>query len=110
VAEEVLKQYGFSVVMAENGREAVERFRIHAQELVAVLLDLTMPLLGGQEAFEEIQHIRAEVPVVMSSGYTEQDVSTRFTGARPAAFLQKPYIHTDLVNKLRNVIKADRLA
>jgi PAS domain S-box-containing protein len=110
VAEEVLKQYGFSVVMAENGREAVERFRIHAQELVAVLLDLTMPLLGGQEAFEEIQHIRAEVPVVMSSGYTEQDVSTRFTGARPAAFLQKPYIHTDLVNKLRNVIKADHLA
>jgi PAS domain S-box-containing protein len=104
MAKDVLTEYGFSVVMAENGREAVEMFRTRAQDLVAVLLDLTMPVLNGQEAFEEIQQIRAEVPVVLSSGYTEQDASARFTGARPAAFIQKPYIHTDLLQKLRAVI------
>jgi PAS domain S-box-containing protein len=110
VAKEVLTEYGFSVNTAENGMEAVEMFRVHAQELVAVLLDLTMPIMSGQEAFEEMQKIRSEVPVVLSSGYTEQDVSQRFTGARPSAFIQKPYIHTDLLDKLRTVTEADQLA
>jgi signal transduction histidine kinase len=107
MAKEVLTEYGFSVVTAENGREAVEVFRTRAQDLVAVLLDLTMPVMNGQEAFEEIQQIRAEVPVVLSSGYTEQDVAGRFTGARPAAFIQKPYVHTELAQKLRAVIGPD---
>jgi len=61
--------------------------------------------MGGQEAFDEIQRIRQEVPVILSSGYTEQDVTSRFKGKRPAAFLQKPYLVPALVRKVHDVLQ-----
>jgi signal transduction histidine kinase/CheY-like chemotaxis protein len=110
VTKEVLTTFGFSVVLAENGRQAVEMFKEHQSSLSAVLLDLTMPIMSGLEVFNEIQKISPDVPVMLSSGYTEQDVSERFTGARPAGFIQKPYVHTELMSKLRGIIKPETVA
>jgi len=55
-------------MLAVNGKEAVDKFRDHAEEISAVLLDLTMPVMSGEEAFHEIQNIRPNVPIVLSSG------------------------------------------
>jgi CheY-like chemotaxis protein/two-component sensor histidine kinase len=105
VAKDVLETYGYKVIGASNGKEAVDQFQLHHEEIVAVLLDLMMPVMNGEEAYELIHAIRPDVPVVLSSGYTEQDVSERFAGKGPVAFIQKPYVLQDLAQKLRDVVE-----
>lgn len=104
VARESFESHGFNVLLAENGKEAVEKFRDNVDKIRAVLLDLTMPVMSGEEAFREIQSIRNDIPVVLSSGYTEQDAVDRFQGRTPAGFVQKPYVLTELVEKLRAIL------
>ena len=104
VARESFENHGFRVMLAVNGKEAVDKFRDHAEEISAVLLDLTMPVMGGEEAFREIQSIRSDVPIILSSGYTEQDVAKRFTGRGPAGFVQKPYAIAELTKKFHSLL------
>jgi CheY-like chemotaxis protein len=105
VAQDTLEQHGFTIVTAKNGKEAVEAFRSHANELVAVLLDLTMPMMNGEEAFEKFRGIRVGVPVILSSGYTEQGATAHFAGEKPTAFVQKPYSPETLLRALRGVLE-----
>jgi PAS domain S-box-containing protein len=104
VAGDVLKDRGFDVATASNGLEAVEVFKERVNEIQAVILDLTMPVMSGQEAFEQMAIINPNVPVILSSGYTEQDATLRFASRRPAAFIQKPYALPELLRKLHGVI------
>jgi PAS domain S-box-containing protein len=100
----VLQRYGYRVLTAVDGRDGVEVFRQHAAELNGVLLDMVMPNLGGEEAFLEMQQIRADVPVILISGYSEQDATKRFNGKPLAGFLQKPYTASMLREKLESVL------
>ena len=85
-----LAQHGFTVLEAEDGAEAVEIFEARAGEIGCILLDITMPRMSGQDAFEAIQRIRPGVPVVLMTGY-EQDIVSRFPESSLAGFLQKPF-------------------
>ncbi|MCP4639897.1 MAG: PAS domain S-box protein [bacterium] len=107
VAKETYEDCGFDVLTAVNGKEAVDLFKEHAKRIRAVLLDLTMPVMGGDEAFEAIHALRPDMPIILSSGYTEQDVSERFHGDSPTAFIQKPYVPSRLVNELRDILTRD---
>jgi PAS domain S-box-containing protein len=91
VAAAVLERRGFRVLTAENGSEGVKAFAEHADEVSAVLLDLLMPEMGGEEALDRIAGIRPGVPVVLSSGFDESEAARRLGGRRVAGFLQKPY-------------------
>jgi len=102
MAATALKRVGFDVVEASNGREGIEAFRRHASELRAVLLDLVMPVMGGEAALEAMMRIAPGVPVILSSGYEGDSQSLGITSGRP--FLQKPYTITELVEKVRNVV------
>jgi len=70
-AKTMLERYGYSVVLAENGREAVELYRVLADKIALILLDMTMPLMGGEETLRELKTIRPDVRVLLSSGYNE---------------------------------------
>jgi len=101
----VLPKCGLSVIMANDGREAVERFREHASTIAAVLLDLTMPGIGGVEALVEMRKIRPDTPIVLSSGYSAVDVAARFEGQEVDGFLQKPYEPEAVIQKLRELLE-----
>lgn len=105
VAKMTLEKSGFTVVTARDGEEAVAVFRDHVDEVVAVLLDMTMPRLSGEEAFREMRRIRADVPVLLSSGYNQQEAIGRFAGEGLAGFVQKPYRPQDLIDKVRSVLE-----
>jgi PAS domain S-box-containing protein len=107
-AKAMLERYGYSVVMAENGREAVELFRVLADKIAMVLLDMTMPVMGGEETFRELKQIRGDVRVVLSSGYNEAEAVRRFTGKGLAGFLQKPYSAVTLAEKVLSVLRDSR--
>jgi len=104
VTRRFLEKAGFQVFTAADGNEAIEVYRQHAGEIACVLLDLTMPNLDGEAAFQELRRIRQDVRVILSSGHTQSVAAKRFTEAGFAGFLQKPYRRADLVAKLRSVI------
>lgn len=91
VASRMLGRMGFEVVAVADGAAGVEHFRGHHEGLALVLVDLTMPQMGGVEAFAEMQAVSPRIPVVVMSGYSEQETLGMFSGARPRAFLQKPF-------------------
>ena len=91
LARTVLENSGFTVLTAQDGAAAIRVFQQHAGEVTAILLDLTMPAMNGEGTAAELQRIRAGVPIVISSGYSEQEVAGRFAGRGLAGFLQKPY-------------------
>ncbi len=87
----MLERLGFSVVTAADGRQAVELYRQRREEIALVVLDLTMPHLDGIEALAELRRVDPGVRVVLASGYSEEDVTSRFTGQSVEGVLQKPY-------------------
>ncbi len=107
VGSRMLEQAGFTVATAVDGVEAVEYFGHHADSVACVLLDLTMPRLGGEETYRELRKIRPDVPVILSSGYSEREVDERFEGQGIAGFVQKPYLAAELVSKVRAVVRVE---
>jgi PAS domain S-box-containing protein len=99
-----LEQFGFTVLSAADGQEGVELFAERADEVDLVLLDMTMPRMGGEEAFRELRKLRPRVPVILSSGYNEQDATARFAGKGLAGFIQKPYRPSELLARIREAL------
>ncbi len=108
VAKSILERFGFTVMPAENGREALEVFEQMHDQICLVILDLTMPIMNGEEALRQMKQTDPRIPVLLSSGYNEMEATQRFTGKGLAGFLQKPYSSTRLAKALTAVLgKAD---
>jgi len=69
-----------------------------------VLMDLTMPRMDGREAFQAMHDLDPSIPVVLSSGFTEQDSVQTLSGENPTAFIQKPYQIKELRQLLQRVL------
>ena len=91
VARRILESHGFSVVTVDDGQAGVEAVRAAPQRFVAVLMDLTMPKLDGIGALQRLRQFDPNVPVILVSGYDEQDVVARLSGTGVAGFLHKPF-------------------
>jgi PAS domain S-box-containing protein len=100
VTKRVLKLHGFDVLEAENGRRGIEVFGAHADSIGVVILDMTMPDMDGEETFRELKRVRADVRVLLSSGYSEQEAMEPFAGQGLAGFLQKPFNANQLAAKV----------
>jgi len=105
VAARILGSYGFDVILANDGREGVARFSERRAEIVAVLMDLTMPQMDGVDAFREIRSLDETMPVLLMSGYNEQDAVMRFAGKGLAGFVQKPFTVEMLRERLMSVLR-----
>lgn len=90
VLADVLESAGYGVLLARDGQEALDVFREQPDSIDCVLLDLSMPKLGGDEVFHELRKLRPDVRVILSSGFSEQEMLDRFQGAGLAGVLQKP--------------------
>ncbi len=87
----LLRSIGLQVVSACGGREAIDTFQEKADEISLVLLDVTMPDLNGDQVLVELRRTRPDLPVILSSGYTEHEMKHRFCFGDSTRFLQKPY-------------------
>ncbi|MGD0821948.1 MAG: PAS domain S-box protein [Desulfomonilia bacterium] len=105
LCKSMIERLGYKVMTACDGEEAVKIFRENASEIVCVILDLTMPRLDGMAAFDELRHIKADVKVILSSGYDEREATERFTGKGLAGFIKKPYQLSILRAELGRVLK-----
>ncbi len=105
VGRRMLERMGFDVLVAIDGREAVEIYQANADRIDCVLLDLTMPVMDGEQAFREMRKIRKDALVILASGYSEEDVLGRFRGEGLAGFLHKPYRFKILRSMIRDVLE-----
>jgi two-component system cell cycle sensor histidine kinase/response regulator CckA len=109
----VLNRMGFRTLMAENGRRALDLFQAHQfanhlseqDRIVCVLLDLTMPHMGGDEAYRALRAMQRDLRIIVTSGHSEQDVAPRFASKPFTSFLLKPYRPDDLRAALYAILK-----
>ena len=95
----VLESRGYAVLLAANGQEALDAVAAHS-EIAAVVLDLAMPVMPGDQAAPRLRLLRPELPILLSSGYPEREATRRFAAYGITAFLQKPYTSGVLLEKI----------
>ena len=104
VAQELLEAMGYRVLLARNGKEAVEVYRRHQEDVDIVLLDIVMPSMGGGQAYDMMKGINPNIKVLLSSGYTIDSEATKLIERGCDAFIQKPFTMKELSGKIREVL------
>jgi signal transduction histidine kinase/ActR/RegA family two-component response regulator len=104
VAKRLLESFGLTVHAVATGREAIERIAGAPQAVDAVLLDMTMPELSGPEVFVFLREIRSDLPVVLMSGYHEDELPPDVL-AGISGFIQKPFTPADLARRLQTAFE-----
>lgn len=104
ITKRMLEKLGFNVVLAGDLREAMRELDRH-DGLSAVILDLTMPTVDGQSAYDEIHRNYPQLPVLIATGYDVKRVTNRFPDLDASAFLQKPFPMHVLSSHLRDALK-----
>lgn len=99
--KDILEMEGLQVIAADDGAMGVQQYRDRAGEIELILLDLSMPNLGGEETFRQLRQINPDVRVILSSGYNQVEATRRFAGKGITGFLQKPYNATTLTQTIR---------
>jgi PAS domain S-box-containing protein len=105
LGKQILEESGYTVLVAENGREAVEIFQHNASKIATVLMDMAMPVMGGNEAFRLMRKIRPDVPIILMSGCSESSAREDVGASELTDFIQKPYSLALLVATVRASIE-----
>jgi PAS domain S-box-containing protein len=106
LARRALEEAGFSVVAAEDGRSGVDRFVARPGAFACVVADAGIPRLSGEEVVREVRALRADAPIVLMSGFPEEEGVARAAPGGPAVFLAKPFSPDDLCRSVRRAIEA----
>ncbi len=104
VGQAILEKSGYTVLTALDGEQAVKAFSTHKDEIQLVILDLSMPLLSGQEVLERIREIDSHVKVLVSSGYSESSEREELDALGATGYVPKPYTPTNLAQKVRDTL------
>ena len=106
LAQRVLTDEGYRVVIARDGFHALEIYKKLRDQIQLVILDFTMPIMDGAEVFSELRMINPQVPVVLSSGFTEQDKLKWMLSKGLRGFIPKPYSQQKLLSQIRSTLDA----
>jgi two-component system, cell cycle sensor histidine kinase and response regulator CckA len=101
----LLRDLGFEVIEVASGRDAIVEFARRAAEVRFVMLDVTMPDLSGDRVLGELRKLRPNIPVLLCSGYSEEEMRSRFDRKDMENFLQKPYLLSALKTHLRRLLR-----
>jgi PAS domain S-box-containing protein len=105
VAARVAERAGLTVLQASNGKEALEVYEQHADAIRLVLLDLSMPIMGGEEVASELARLAPGVRIVLTSGYAEHDIRSRIGHRGIMAFVGKPFVRDELIAAFRTALE-----
>jgi two-component system CheB/CheR fusion protein len=99
-----LEPYGYHVLLARDGPEAIRMLQGTADQIGLVLLDVAMPGMDGLQTLERIRGVRSDVPVLVCSGLGDVEVEARFAGKKIDGFFPKPYTEKQLARKVKECI------
>ena len=100
----VLREAGYEVKTAQSGFECLDQIRRHPREFDLVLLDLTMPFMDGEETFSRLREIQSDLPVIVCTGFIQQEKLDRLISSGLSGFLRKPLAPDEIVSQIRNTL------
>jgi CheY-like chemotaxis protein len=104
LAQRVLTDEGYRIVTAKDGFQAIEIYRKLKEQISLIILDFTMPIMDGADVFAEILQINPKAPVVLSSGFAEQERLRSMLARGLRGFIPKPYTQQKLLTQIRSVL------
>ncbi len=105
VAKAMLEELGFRVIESRNGKEALEQYQMNTNEICLVLTDMGMPIMDGYALFRELKQRNLALPIIISSGFGDADITSRISRKDIAGLVGKPYNFKLLREALRNVFE-----
>ncbi len=106
IAQSMLKETGYTVVLAASGIEALEIYREKQDEIDIIVLDMAMPKMSGKETYIELKKINPDVKVLLASGFRQDQRVQEALDMGINGFLQKPYVISDLTNMIRGILES----
>lgn len=104
LAQRVLTDEGYRIVTAKDGFQAIDIYRKLKDQIALIILDFTMPIMDGSDVFEELLQINPKAPVVLSSGFAEQERLRSMLARGLRGFIPKPYTQQKLLAQIRSVL------
>ena len=105
--EDILESIDIVVISAGDGREGIALFQAHRDKISGILLDMKMPSLSGPDTLRELRQLDPHIPVILSSGYSEDETKKAIADQGPAIFLPKPYNFEELIAKVEELLRLD---
>lgn len=105
-ATKMLELLGYNVLSAENGENGIKVFKEHQEEIRAVILDMAMPVMTGDEAYKRLKEIDPQVKVLVATGFTNDQRVRKTMEAGASGFMKKPYSINILSRKLHEIISS----
>jgi len=104
VSRQMLEKLGYTVLTAASGREAIEMYQKHLNEISLVIIDMIMPDLNGGETYDELKRITPAIKVLLASGYSLEGQAQDILDRGCNGFIQKPFNIKRISNKIRTVL------
>jgi two-component system cell cycle sensor histidine kinase/response regulator CckA len=99
-----LEKSGYSVLSAEDGREAVSLFEKYGRDIDLVVLDMVMPHMGGQECYQQLKAMNPEVQIMIMTGYTSDTSAENFFREGNIQVIKKPFELQSFTKSVRQAI------
>lgn len=110
VVKASLQQSGFAVRLADGGEEAIRILLNKAENPISlILLDLSMPGMSGKQVMQQIRILGIQIPILICSGYNEEEVQREFSGLDIAGCVQKPFTARQLANRVSSALYPEQL-
>ncbi|MGD9107210.1 MAG: response regulator, partial [Desulfobacterales bacterium] len=104
VGRNMIESLGYEVLIAENGKEAVEIYEKNVEKIDMVMLDIIMPVMDGTETYDKLKKINPDIKVLLSSGYGINGQATEILNRGCNGFIQKPFNMRALSKKIRYIL------
>jgi CheY-like chemotaxis protein len=104
IAKTLLEMFGFTVIEAADGKEALELYQNNISDITLVLTDMGMPIMDGCELFFKLKSLNPQLPIIISSGFGDAEVSSRIASDEIAGIISKPYNPNQLREALKNAL------
>jgi len=103
----ILERFGYQVIMAKDGKEALEIYQNQKDKINMVILDLIMPGLSGAETLKELKKINPAIKVLISSGYSSLETTREVIDSGTKGFITKPFPIKELLLKVQKILNKD---
>jgi PAS domain S-box-containing protein len=104
LGKRILEKYGYQVLVANNGKKALEIYRQRKNEIIMVILDFIMPGWSGKETFEELKKINPDIKVLIATGYSLNSHGEELMHEGVKGFIQKPFAIKELLKTIKEIL------
>lgn len=107
LARKILERYGYTVLAAANGREALDLYEEKRNNISLVILDLNLPEIGGFQCLEKLRELDPKVKILVTTGHSIDEIEKRAIEAGARGVLLKPFSMKQILTAVRDVLGSD---